>query len=276
MSRVLVYSAIIGGYDGICRPAPIGDGAKADFVCFTDREMPLPEGVQRRHWKRKHRDPTRDAREIKIRRFEDFKDYDWVVWADANCGVCPTAIMAHLDRRGGESPVHVFSHDVRDCLYEEAQWAFSQAADSPAMVSAQVNRYNREGFPAHYGLANTNLLARNPNDGDAIEFSNDWWREVCRGSRRDQLSFDYVRWKTGLKPAFFPGLWYANRFCERITDHSQAPRRSCRRLSSALEWGRRILQADDLFREVLYDYRGPRVSFPDKAKQSSPAFEPGR
>ena len=31
-----------------------------------------------------------------------------------------------------------------------------------------------------------------------------WWAELVRGSRRDQLSFNYVAWKLGLSHAKFP------------------------------------------------------------------------
>ena len=40
---------------------------------------------------------------------------------------------------------------------------------------------------------------------DAIRRLNEaWWNEIVRGSRRDQLSFNYVAWKLGLSYATFP------------------------------------------------------------------------
>jgi hypothetical protein len=40
---------------------------------------------------------------------------------------------------------------------------------------------------------------------DAIRHLNEaWWNEIVRGSRRDQLSFNYVAWKLGLRYATFP------------------------------------------------------------------------
>ncbi len=36
------------------------------------------------------------------------------------------------------------------------------------------------------------------------DFDRQWWQEICLGSRRDQLSLNYVLWKTGLPIAEFP------------------------------------------------------------------------
>ena len=32
-----------------------------------------------------------------------------------------------------------------------------------------------------------------------------WWSEIKYGSKRDQLSFDYIAWKSGLDFVYLPG-----------------------------------------------------------------------
>jgi len=39
--------------------------------------------------------------------------------------------------------------------------------------------------------------------GKVEEFNRLWWEEICKGSRRDQLSFDYALWKMEMKANWF-------------------------------------------------------------------------
>ncbi|WPJ97738.1 DUF616 domain-containing protein [Coraliomargarita algicola] len=268
MPRLAIYTAIIDQYDSALQPGFGEPTADVDYFCYTDNELPLPKTIERRLWKRKHRDATRDAREIKIQAFKDFKDYDWVVWIDANCTINATEIKHYLNEQSSPShPIKVLAHDVRNCLYQEAQWAFVEAADSPARISHQINRYNEAGFPANFGLANTNLLIRKPTNPTAIHFSNCWLKQLSAGSRRDQLSFDFVRWQQNIQIDTIPGIWYDNRFCKRTTDHVRKAYRAPFHKTMITEWIRRILYADDLFHEVLYDHRGAQNTTSSEASK---------
>ena len=70
-------------------------------------------------------------------------------------------------------------------------------------VDPQIERYREEGFPEKYGLGETRVLYRKNND-DCKKLMDAWWAEVEKGSHRDQLSFDYARWKTGVDIEFIP------------------------------------------------------------------------
>ncbi|MDQ8208550.1 DUF616 domain-containing protein [Coraliomargarita sp. SDUM461003] len=253
MLKIAIYTAIVDAYDAACHLGEDGPIDGIDFFCFSDRSIQLPTAVSFKPLTRTHKDPTRDARNIKINGYRQFNDYDWVIWVDANCKINAKAIRAHLLAcTTASAPIHVFSHDVRDCLFDEAQWAFSQAVDSPAIVSAQVNRYFKEGMPKKFGLANTNLLARQPRQASVHAFSDTWWHELSRGSRRDQLSFDYVRWKQSTRVDYFPGLWFNSKFCVRVGEHARPTKAASFNMIMLTEWCRRVVKANNLFREVLY------------------------
>ena len=49
------------------------------------------------------------------------------------------------------------------------------------------------------------MLVRKHNEIDVIEISEDWWEEVKSGSRRDQLSFNYVAWKNNFNIKYMDG-----------------------------------------------------------------------
>ena len=45
----------------------------------------------------------------------------------------------------------------------------------------------------------------------------DWWTEIKYGSKRDQLSFNYVAWKNDLKFNYIDGDSRKNEYFERDT-----------------------------------------------------------
>ena len=69
----------------------------------------------------------------------------------------------------------------------------------------QVKRYLDEGYPQHNGLATNPIILRNHNDSEVINVMEDWWTEIKYGSRRDQLSFDYIAWKNDFNFVYLQG-----------------------------------------------------------------------
>ena len=62
-------------------------------------------------------------------------------------------------------------------------------------MSEQTERYRQEGYPEHNGLIESAILVRELKDQRLISLMEAWWQEVLHGSKRDQLSFNYVCWK---------------------------------------------------------------------------------
>ena len=69
----------------------------------------------------------------------------------------------------------------------------------------QVNRYAEENYPQNNGLATNPILLRKHNDPKVIKTMEDWWTEIKYGSKRDQLSFNYVAWKNNFKFNYLKG-----------------------------------------------------------------------
>ncbi len=98
----------------------------------------------------------------------------------------------------------MFRHPHRDCLYEEAQAVVQMGKEIRVNVEVQVSRYRAEGFPEHFGLF-TNIINIRRNTKRMAEFEAAWWEEVKNGSYRDQLAFDYMRWKMKFPIEVIPG-----------------------------------------------------------------------
>jgi hypothetical protein len=77
--------------------------------------------------------------------------------------------------------------------------------DDPELIHRQVFRYTQEGYPANNGLAECTVLLRR-NTKRLQEFNALWWNEILGGSIRDQISFPYAVWKTGIKVKYIPGV----------------------------------------------------------------------
>ena len=49
------------------------------------------------------------------------------------------------------------------------------------------------------------ILLRKLNELDVVETMEMWWEELKYNSKRDQLSFDYVAWKSNFKFKYMEG-----------------------------------------------------------------------
>lgn len=159
--RITVYSAVDGNYP------------------------PHPE-VQTYTGYKQFNDPNRNAKIYKILPHLFLPEHDWSIWIDSTITLLkPPESLVRLVK--GE--VGVFHHWERNCLYDEA--VACQTLDDPNIINLQMERYRSKGFPAHAGLAMCGIIIRKNTD-KVNRLNEQWWAEICRGSRRDQLSFPYV------------------------------------------------------------------------------------
>ena len=74
--------------------------------------------------------------------------------------------------------------------------------DTSESVSGVIDLYRREHFPQDFGLVESNFILRKHNELPLVKFANEWWAHVRDFSRRDQLSFNYVLWRTPIDVSF--------------------------------------------------------------------------
>ena len=222
-NKTVIYTAIFGGKDNLIEPKFIPEGC--GFVCFTDQDF-VSNVWQVKKVKPKFEDPVRNARMYKVFPHKYLSEYEISVWIDGNLllrGDINELIKKYLN----DVNLAVFSHnqhtkrwkklfwiedkeDCRDCLYDEAEYLLKiekdgKYKDNPELMEKQVERYKQGGYPQHNGLAVTMVILRKHNKEDVVQTMEDWWQEIQKGSRRDQLSFNYVAWKNKLNFVYMRG-----------------------------------------------------------------------
>jgi hypothetical protein len=122
----------------------------------------------------------------------------WSVWIDGNIELIAPAqsLVAEVERAG--CSIGLFRHPERYCAYDEGSVCITRGKDAVEHISEQLTRYEKEGFPRQFGLAECNVIVRRHNDPAVKRAMEIWWAEIENGSRRDQLSFNYALWRAGL------------------------------------------------------------------------------
>jgi hypothetical protein len=189
-----VYSAVAGGYDKIRLPRK---GIAERFVLFTDDTQRVP-GWEVRSFGTVLADPVRTAKAPKVLSHRYAGDRDWSIWIDGNIELIAPAqsLVAEVERAG--CSIGVFRHPERYCAFDEGAICIERGKDVPERITGQLTRYESEGFPRQFGLAECNVIVRRHNDPAVKRAMELWWEEIENGSKRDQLSFNYALWRAGL------------------------------------------------------------------------------
>jgi len=118
-------------------------------------------------------------------------------------------------RSSKQSIIIAEKHPRRTDVYKEGRIVIWMKKDIPEIVNKQLQDYELQGYPKNFGLLDAAFLFRDFRSRDVQLMSCTWFDEVNRGSRRDQLSFNYVVWKLGLEVKYYPA-----RYFQRSTGHT--------------------------------------------------------
>ena len=198
--KIVVYTCITGGYDGLMEPVVVTPGV--DYVCFTDnmnmksktwKIVPMPEELN-------GLSDVKRQRGVKILAHRYLPDYGISVWVDGSVQV-KGDIKEYLKTIDLDNySVLIPEHPARKCIYAEKDACVKIRkikGDEITLAEKQMKRYKDEGFPVNYGLVQTNVMIRRHNDKYSKELMEKWWSELKDYSHRDQLSFNYALWKVG-------------------------------------------------------------------------------
>jgi len=203
-NSIAFCTCITGGYDTLRLPEHLSP--EIDYFLFTDQPAADGYGVfqVRPLQTSDDGDRTRASRHAKLQPHHCLGNYEIVVWCDANIIVRDD--LGPLLRRFSDSglPLAFVPHPLRRCLYHEAVVCALSGKDRTETIVAQMLACQREGYPFDHGLIEANFFACRPQRAEVRTFFDGWWERFCHGSRRDQLSANYVLWKQGLD--WFPLL----------------------------------------------------------------------
>lgn len=190
--KLVVYTVIMGDYDYLREPDFVMENC--DYICFTNNKEIKSDVWKIIYDSEANLDNTRWQRRHKVMAHEYLKDYDWSVYVDGNVKILGD-FREYIRQESKGSTVLCLKHPNRDNIYDEAEECKKLNKDSVEIIDEQMNRYKEEGYDAQNGLVVSNVLVRKHSDPEVIALMECWWDEICKGSRRDQLSFNYACWK---------------------------------------------------------------------------------
>jgi len=199
---VAVYTAIFGNYDELKEPEVFDSGV--DYFCFTDNKA-----LKSNNWNvillpLLYRDPRLSARALKVSSHKTMMNYDYSVWVDGSCKVANSIEDFVFIHCAGEN-ICSFKHKSRDCIYKEARTCRLKGKDDPRVINKQMDWYKSMGYPKGNGLIESTILVRKNNEEDVRTLNEEWWKIIESFSNRDQLSFNFVVWKFGIKHKVLEG-----------------------------------------------------------------------
>ena len=205
MNKKVVYTSVFGNYDDVVEPK-LPEGW--DWKCFSEQNsLPIYE------------DNMRNAKRYKILPHRFLKEYEISIYIDGNY-IIKRDVNELVDRYLNDVNAVFHNHnsqpayDKRNCIYDEARTilmfgeknmkitperGMKNYKDNPEIIVNQMKRYTIDNYPEQNGLITGGVILRRHNEKDCIGVMEDWWKEIRYGSKRDQLSFNYVAWKNKFK-----------------------------------------------------------------------------
>ena len=205
MNKKVVYTSVFGNYDDVVEPK-LPEGW--DWKCFSEQNsLPIYE------------DNMRNAKRYKILPHRFLKEYEISIYIDGNY-IIKRDVNELVDRYLNDVNAVFHNHnsqpayDKRNCIYDEAKTilmfgeknmkitperGMKNYKDNPEIIVNQMKRYTNDNYPEQNGLITGGVILRRHNEKDCIKVMEDWWKEIRYGSKRDQLSFNYVAWKNKFK-----------------------------------------------------------------------------
>ncbi|MBE6485702.1 MAG: glycosyltransferase [Methanosphaera stadtmanae] len=211
--KIVVYTAITGSYDEIITPQVIEEDF--DYICFTDNPDLKSEFWDIRYMEELDLDGIRKARYYKLLPHKYLKEYDYSIWIDANFDIIGS-LKQYITKYSKTNKFLAIKHDLRDCIYEEAETCIEMQKDSEDIINLQIEKYRQLDYPEHNGLIASGILFRDHHDDKVIKLCEDWFDEVTNYSRRDQLSFNYVCWRNNFKYDEAPLFYFKNEYFQRV------------------------------------------------------------
>jgi Protein of unknown function (DUF616). len=206
----VIYTAISGHYDDLKPHPPIKD---CRFIAFVDEPQEyLDEGWELQKLIPFHKDPVRNSKQYKVLAYKMLPQTEYSLWLDGSMIIRDGFdLNALINMFLAEHNIALFSHYKRKCIYREAKTCINSVLDNPSIINKQISKYRSEGYPENHGLTENGVILRRHTPSIAL-LEELWWKEICEGSRRDQLSLNYSMWKTNTSYAVLPGTQYKNPF----------------------------------------------------------------
>ena len=213
--KKVVYSVLLGEYDKI-HPFILQEGF--DFILFTDISninynetnwtiIPLPKKLKNLNLSR-----VKKQRFIKLHPHLFFKNYNLSIYIDASFQIKGDLNEFLVRILSEKYKIYTFEHPDRNKIINETFAVVEFGKERLNMSKFIRERYKKEKFPDNNGLIESCLIIRKHNEKEVIKQMENWYEEIEKYSHRDQLSFNYISWKTGVKFKYISKSFTMNYF----------------------------------------------------------------
>ena len=201
--KKLVYTANLGNYDLVKK---VKKQKGYDYFLFIDE---YDEMYNNSNWtiilipeeiKKLNMTLIIKQRYIKTHPHIFFPNYDLSIYMDSTYGINNNNLDEFLLRiLTPNISVYMLEHPERNKIMYEFILVRLLKKENNYTIATIKKKYNREKFPDDTGLIEGCLIVRKHNDKNCINLMENWFNEIKNYSHRDQLSFNYVLWKTNIK-----------------------------------------------------------------------------
>lgn len=172
-----------------------------EYILYTNK----PEVAEGTNWKAIKMltdNPRMKARDIKINVHKYHPNSSYWFWIDANMKIKIDPNLL-VNKYVNLHDVCLMPHPERHHWVEEAEFLIQRDSNLVKPIQELINQLFAEGFPST-SLHETGVLLRS-NNSKVIAMNEYWWEKVSKVCIRDQVSFPYAAWKSGVVVNNFPG-----------------------------------------------------------------------
>ncbi len=209
-NKIAVYTCITGDYDNLKEIPKIEKGI--DYYCFTNNKKIKSNTWNVIYIEDEKLSNVQLARKIKILGHELINDYDILLWMDGAVTFKKNIkdfINTYLDKK---DVFVAFKHGERDNIKDEAYACYRFDKESKENINKILKFYKEENYPFNNGLIESTVYIKRPKEKIVQETMKLWFSMILKYSTRDQLSFNYCIYKTGLKVKWINEKVFSNKW----------------------------------------------------------------
>ena len=195
--KLVIYTTLLGDKEPLGDPlSEITDfdtDLDISYMCFTDSQSLTSDT-----WELKLLDlhllsTDKMCRQAKALPHLFFPEYQYSLWIDNIVKLKRLPRLSDLETKH-KYLFKLFLHSGRSSLFEEACAIHGLGYESSETLLNQIEHYSKFiNLSSVAPLSTTTVIFREHHHPSVIKFGQTWWSHILNFSKRDQLSFDFVR-----------------------------------------------------------------------------------
>jgi len=207
--KLVIYTTLLGDKEPLGNPLSDIQDTSTDldisFVCFTDSNKLESDTWELKSINMYLLSADKMCRQAKALPHEFFPEHQYSLWIDNIVKLKRLPTSADLNTPH-KFLFKLFVHSGRSNLFEEACAIHGLGYETSETVLNQMEHYSKlVNLSSVSPLSTTTVIIREHHHPSVIEFGKTWWSHILNFSKRDQLSFDFVRTQLNTAIDYFPG-----------------------------------------------------------------------